>query len=47
MHYKLCVVSHTCTFVLDPMKPEPEELPEPASDEETNPEREQGKPQCI
>jgi hypothetical protein len=47
MHYMLCLVSHTCTFALDPVEPEPEELPEPAPAEETNLEQEQGKPQCI
>jgi hypothetical protein len=29
------------------MEQEPEELPEPAPAEETNPEQEQGKPRCI
>jgi hypothetical protein len=40
MHYMLCLVSHTCTFALDPAEPEPEELHEPALAEETNPEQE-------
>jgi hypothetical protein len=42
-----CLVSHTYTFALDPMEPELKELPEPALAEKTNPEQEQGKPQCI
>jgi hypothetical protein len=41
------LVSHTCTFTLDPAEPEPEELQEPAHTEEANPEQEQGKPWCI
>jgi hypothetical protein len=40
-------VSHTCTFTLDPAEPGPEEPPEAAQTEETNPEREQDKPRCI
>jgi hypothetical protein len=38
------LVSHTCTFTLDPAEQEPEELPEPAPAEETNHEQEKGKP---
>jgi hypothetical protein len=47
MHCMLCLLSHTYTFALDPTKPKPEELPEPAPAEETNPEQEQGKFRCI
>jgi hypothetical protein len=47
MHCMLYLVSHTYTFVLDPTESEPEEPPEAAPVEETNPEQEQGKPQCI
>jgi hypothetical protein len=41
------LVSHTCTFALDPAEQEFEELQEPAPTEEANPEHEQGKPRCI
>jgi hypothetical protein len=41
------LVSHTYIFALDPAEQEPEELPEPALAEETNPEQEQGNPRCI
>jgi hypothetical protein len=41
------LVSHTCTCAIDLVEQEPEELPEPAPAEETNPKQEQGKPQCI
>jgi hypothetical protein len=34
----LYIVSHTCTFALDPAEPEPKEPSEPAPAEETNPE---------
>jgi hypothetical protein len=34
-------------FMLDPAEQGPEESPVPAQAEETNPEQEQGKPQCI
>jgi hypothetical protein len=44
MHGTLCFVFHTCTFVLDPTKPELEEPHESAPAEETNPEQEKGKP---
>jgi hypothetical protein len=47
MHYMLCLVSHTYTFVLDPVEPELEELQKPASVKETNLEQEQGKLWCI
>jgi hypothetical protein len=43
----LYLVSRTCTFALDPAEPETEELPEPASAEEANPEQDQGMPRCI
>jgi hypothetical protein len=46
MHYTLCLVSHNCTFALDPAVQEPEELQELAV-EGTNPKLEQGKPRCI
>jgi hypothetical protein len=39
--------SHTCTFTLDPVEPEPEEQQEPAPIEDANPEQDQGKPRCI
>jgi hypothetical protein len=46
-HIALCtpcitfiLVSHTCTFVIDLVEQEPEELPELALAEETNPEQE-------
>jgi hypothetical protein len=45
LHYIL--VSHTCTFALDPAEQEPEELQDPAPTKETNPEQEQGKSRCI
>jgi hypothetical protein len=49
--YTSCIVfmlvSHTCIFAIDPAELELEELQEPAPAEETNPEQEQGKPQCI
>jgi hypothetical protein len=41
------LVSHTCTFTIDPVEQELKELQEPAPAEETNPEQEQGKPHCI
>jgi hypothetical protein len=41
------LVSHTCTFALDPVEQEFEELQEPALTVEANPEQEQGKPRCI
>jgi hypothetical protein len=37
-------VSHTCAFALDPTEQGPEEPPEPAQVEDTNPEEEQDKP---
>jgi hypothetical protein len=40
-------LSHTCIFTVDPAEQEPEELQEPAPDEEANPEQEKGKPRCI
>jgi hypothetical protein len=40
MHYALWVVSHTCTFALDPAEQEPEELLELTPVEETKPEQE-------
>jgi hypothetical protein len=53
-HIALCtpciafiLVSHTCIFAIDPTEQELEDLQEPASVEETNPEQEHGKPQCI
>jgi Ca2+/H+ antiporter len=49
--YTSCIVfmlvSHTYIFAIDPAELELEELQEPAPAEETNPEQEQGKPQCI
>jgi hypothetical protein len=47
MHCTLCLVSHACTFALDPVEPELEELQEPAPAEEGIPEQEQDKPRCI
>jgi hypothetical protein len=41
------ILSHTCAFTLDPAEEEPEEPLEPAQVEDTNPEKEQGKPRCI
>jgi hypothetical protein len=38
------LVSHTRTFTIDPTEQEPEELPELAPAEETNPKQEEGKP---
>jgi hypothetical protein len=43
----LLLVSHTCTFALDPVKQGPEEPQEPVQAEETNLEQEQDKPRCI
>jgi hypothetical protein len=45
--HALLLVYYTCTFVLDPTEPKPEELQEPAPVEDANPEQEQGKPRCI
>jgi hypothetical protein len=41
------MLSHTCAFKIDPTEQEPEELQEQAPVEDTNPEPEQGMPQCI
>jgi hypothetical protein len=47
----LCIallsVSHTYAFVIDHAEQGPEEPPEPAQVEDTNPEQEQGKHWCI
>jgi hypothetical protein len=49
--YTSCIafmlVSHTCIFVIDHVEQGPEEPPELAQVEDTNPEQEQGKPQWI
>jgi hypothetical protein len=47
MYCMLCLESHAYTFVLDPVGPEPKELPETTPAEETNPEQKQGKPRFI
>jgi hypothetical protein len=47
MYCMLCLESHAYTFALDPVGPEPKELPETAPAEETNPEQKQGKPRFI
>jgi hypothetical protein len=39
--------SHTCTFVLHPVEPKPEEQQELAPVEDANPEQDQCKPRCI
>jgi hypothetical protein len=48
-HITLCIscivfilMSHTCIFAIDHEEPS-----EPATVEDTNPEQDQGKPQCI
>jgi hypothetical protein len=46
MHYTFVSVSYL-HITIDPTEQEPEELQEPTQVEETNPEQEQGKPQCI
>jgi hypothetical protein len=40
-------LSQTCIFAVDPAEQEPEELPELAPTEETNPKQEKAKPRCI
>jgi hypothetical protein len=48
MHCILCVVSHTCTFVIDHTEPEFKESTEQAQVEDfTYLQLDQGKPWCI
>jgi hypothetical protein len=47
MHCIICRCLILALVALDPTKPEPDELQEPAPVEDANPELDQGKPQCI
>jgi hypothetical protein len=53
-HITLCIscivfilMSHTCIFAIDHVEQGHEQPSEPATVEDTNPEQDQGKPQCI
>jgi hypothetical protein len=47
MHYITLLLANSYAFTLDPAEQGPEEPSKPAQAEKTNPEQDQGKPQCI